>query len=190
MLGSVIRRHRCRQWKVRAAPFCSASLMKWSLGQWDSLWSQASSDESQDQNLCVFVLLFFSLLTSNANAGIQNNIFCNCLGKKWKWWSKGEAKERIFYNRSRQGNIFSSQLCPASMGSPKGEGNFSCSLQGLQPGQLTKKHCEMDLGKESQIHQKVFMGPSLYAQCWSRCGGHGQAHSPPGEGIPLRSQPL
>lgn len=44
-----------------------------------------------------------------------------------------------------------------------GEGNFICSLQGLQPGRLTKKRCEMELGKEAQIHQKVFMGQSLYA---------------------------
>ena len=71
------------------------------------------------------------------------------------------------------------------MGSPKGEGNFSCSLQGLQLGQLTEKRYEMELGKEAQIHQKVFMGLSLYARCWGRCGGHGQVCSPPGEGIPL-----
>lgn len=131
MLGSVIRQHRCQWWKVGAAPFCSGSLLKGSLRQWEPLWGQVSFDEPQDQ---VLFLPFFPLLILKANAGIQSHIFCNCLEKKWKWCRKGEAKERISYSRSRQHNTFSSQLCPASMGSPKVEGHFSCSLQGSSRG--------------------------------------------------------
>lgn len=54
--------------------------------------------------------------------------------------------------------------------------DFSCPLQGIQPGQLSEKLGEIELGKEAQTQHQVFMGRRLYARFWGRCGGHGKAN--------------
>lgn len=136
-----------------------------------------------------FGAAFFPLLILKANAGIQIHFFCNCLEKKNENGEENMKQKKEFSTTEADRVICFPPSCALQVWAvPKVREISAAPCRGSSGGRSPRSIVRRS-GKRGPDPSESLYGTKLHVQWWGRCGGHGQACRPPGEGILCKGLP-